>query len=227
MNFHQSYILSVDGKWQPWSLWSGCSKTCGGGNQQRNRICYGPFFGGQPCPGEREEVRSCNEKRCPGEWLGTWFALHKNWKVHYLESLNLGHVINAWHIFMLLWEQSLMKYVERTTILTLYGRWLQLGIQQQYAALLMPWVSSHASCIYRGYTCMSCKDIAQQGFTKELGVNLHVCPHTGLILRRCTLDEEGIAYWENPTYMKCISNDYRSIQTLVSLNNSFLHQLLP
>lgn len=37
----------------------------------------------------------------------------------------------------------------------------------------------------------------------------------GLILRRCALDEEGIAYWENPTYMKCISNDYRSIQTLV------------
>lgn len=42
------------------------------------------------------------------------------------------------------------------------------------------------------------------------------CPPNamGLILRRCTLDEEGIAYWENPTYMKCISNDYRSIQTL-------------
>ncbi|KAA8591961.1 hypothetical protein FQN60_017335 [Etheostoma spectabile] len=55
----------VDGKWQPWSLWSGCSKTCGGGSQQRNRICYGPFFGGKPCPAEREEVRSCNEKKCP------------------------------------------------------------------------------------------------------------------------------------------------------------------
>uniref|UniRef100_A0A3Q1AVA1 Adhesion G protein-coupled receptor B1a n=1 Tax=Amphiprion ocellaris TaxID=80972 RepID=A0A3Q1AVA1_AMPOC len=90
----------VDGKWQPWSLWSGCSKTCGGGNQQRNRICYGPFFGGQSCPGEQEEIRRCNEKRCPA-------------------------------------------------------------------------------------------------FTN------------------CTVKvKEGIAYWENPTYMKCISNDYRSIQTL-------------
>uniref|UniRef100_H2UVL1 Adhesion G protein-coupled receptor B1 n=1 Tax=Takifugu rubripes TaxID=31033 RepID=H2UVL1_TAKRU len=55
----------VNGKWQPWSLWSSCSKTCGGGTQQRNRVCYGPFFGGQSCPGEREEVRSCSEKRCP------------------------------------------------------------------------------------------------------------------------------------------------------------------
>lgn len=42
----------------------------------------------------------------------------------------------------------------------------------------------------------------------------------GLILRRCSLDVEGIAYWENPTYMKCVSNDYRSIQTLVSTNRS-------
>lgn len=45
--------------------------------------------------------------------------------------------------------------------------------------------------------------------------------YTGLILRRCTLDEEGIAYWENPTYMKCISNDYRSIQTLVSISGLY------
>lgn len=50
-----------------------------------------------------------------------------------------------------------------------------------------------------------------------------MCPHTGLILRRCTLDEEGIAYWENPTYMKCISNDYRSIQTLVSIEKENNH----
>lgn len=42
-----------------------------------------------------------------------------------------------------------------------------------------------------------------------------IAPLAGLILRRCALDEEGIAYWEHPTYMKCVSNDYRSIQTLV------------
>ena len=52
-----------------------------------------------------------------------------------------------------------------------------------------------------------------------------MCLHTGLILRRCTLDEEGIAYWENPTYMKCISNDYRSIQTLVSIKTFFFYTL--
>lgn len=58
---------AVDGKWQAWSLWGGCTKTCGGGSQQRQRVCYGPFFGGEQCPGDREEVRPCNEKRCPGK----------------------------------------------------------------------------------------------------------------------------------------------------------------
>eukprot|EP00064_Thunnus_orientalis_P000765 superscaffoldBa00000043_g766 len=125
----------VDGKWQPWSLWSGCSKTCGGGGQQRNRICYGPFFGGQPCPGEQEEVRRCSEKRCP---------------------------------------------------------------------------EPHEICGEDNFSNVVWK-ITPAGDTAAVR-----CPPNamGLILRRCTLDEEGIAYWENPTYMKCISNDYRSIQTL-------------
>ncbi|XP_063736441.1 adhesion G protein-coupled receptor B1 [Eleginops maclovinus] len=125
----------VDGKWQPWSLWSGCSKTCGGGNQQRNRICYGPFFGGDSCPGEREEVRHCNEKRCP---------------------------------------------------------------------------EPHEICGEDNFSNVVWK-MTPAGDTAAVR-----CPPNamGLILRRCSLDEEGVAYWENPTYMKCISNDYRSIQTL-------------
>ncbi|KAF6719140.1 Brain-specific angiogenesis inhibitor 1 [Oryzias melastigma] len=125
----------VDGKWQPWSLWSSCTKTCGGGRQQRNRICYGPFFGGQACPGEREEVRTCNEKRCP---------------------------------------------------------------------------EPHEICSEDNFSNVVWK-MTPAGETAAVR-----CPPNavGLILRRCTLDEEGIAYWENPTYMKCISNDYRSIQTL-------------
>ncbi|XP_058503166.1 adhesion G protein-coupled receptor B1 isoform X5 [Solea solea] len=125
----------VDGKWQPWSLWSGCSITCGGGSQQRNRVCFGPFFGGQPCPGEREEVRTCNEKKCP---------------------------------------------------------------------------EPHEICGEDNFSNVMWK-MTPAGDTAAVR-----CPPNamGLILRRCTLDEEGVAYWENPTYLKCISNDYRSIQTL-------------
>ncbi|XP_035984670.1 adhesion G protein-coupled receptor B1 isoform X3 [Fundulus heteroclitus] len=125
----------VDGKWQPWSLWSGCSKTCGGGSQQRNRNCFGPFFGGQPCPGEPEEIRHCSEKKCP---------------------------------------------------------------------------EPHEICGEDNFSNVVWK-MTPAGDTAAVR-----CPPNamGLILRRCSLDEEGIAYWENPTYMKCVSNDYRSIQTL-------------
>ncbi|TDH12189.1 hypothetical protein EPR50_G00069990 [Perca flavescens] len=125
----------VDGKWEPWTLWSGCSKTCGGGSQQRKRNCYGPFFGGKPCPAEPEEVRRCNEKKCP---------------------------------------------------------------------------EPHEICGEDNFSNVVWK-MTPAGDTAAVR-----CPPNamGLILRRCTLDEEGIAYWENPTYMKCISNDYRSIQTL-------------
>ncbi|TRY86371.1 hypothetical protein DNTS_012145 [Danionella cerebrum] len=125
----------VDGQWQLWSSWSSCTKTCGGGSQQRQRLCYGPLFGGEPCPGDREEVRSCNEKRCP--------------EPHEIcDEENFANVV---------WKKT---------------------ISGDTAAVRCP-------------------------------------PNAvGLILRRCSLDDEGIAFWENPTYMKCISNDYRSIQTL-------------
>uniref|UniRef100_A0A8C2Q1Y0 Adhesion G protein-coupled receptor B1 n=1 Tax=Cyprinus carpio TaxID=7962 RepID=A0A8C2Q1Y0_CYPCA len=125
----------VDGQWQLWSSWDGCTKTCGGGSQQRQRVCYGPFFGGVSCPGDREEVRRCNEKRCP--------------EPHEIcDEENFSNVV---------WKKT------------------------------------------------------PAGDTAAVR-----CPPNavGLILRRCSLDDEGIAYWENPTYMKCVSNDYRSIQTL-------------
>lgn len=59
-------LTVVDGRWHSWTTWGSCSKTCGGGVQQRQRVCEGPFFGGEPCPGEKGEQRRCNEKRCPG-----------------------------------------------------------------------------------------------------------------------------------------------------------------
>nr|XP_055066800.1 adhesion G protein-coupled receptor B1-like isoform X12 [Misgurnus anguillicaudatus] len=125
----------VDGQWQLWSTWAGCTKTCGGGSQQRQRVCLGPFFGGEQCPGDRDEVRRCNEKRCP--------------EPHEIcDEENFSNVV---------WKKT------------------------------------------------------PAGETAAVR-----CPPNavGLILRRCSLDSEGIAYWENPTYMKCVSNDYRSIQTL-------------
>uniref|UniRef100_A0A665WRQ9 Adhesion G protein-coupled receptor B2 n=1 Tax=Echeneis naucrates TaxID=173247 RepID=A0A665WRQ9_ECHNA len=51
--------------WGSWNHWSLCSKTCDSGWQRRFRMCEGTGVQGYPCDGSGEEVRSCNEKKCP------------------------------------------------------------------------------------------------------------------------------------------------------------------
>uniref|UniRef100_A0AAZ3RGF8 Adhesion G protein-coupled receptor B2 n=1 Tax=Oncorhynchus tshawytscha TaxID=74940 RepID=A0AAZ3RGF8_ONCTS len=48
-----------------WNHWSLCSKTCDSGWQRRFRMCEGTGIQGYPCDGSGEEVRSCNDKKCP------------------------------------------------------------------------------------------------------------------------------------------------------------------
>ncbi|KFW88980.1 Brain-specific angiogenesis inhibitor 1, partial [Manacus vitellinus] len=125
----------VDGKWQAWGVWGSCTATCGGGTQRRDRVCYGPFFGGETCQGPKEEYKQCNDRKCP--------------EPHEIcDEESLGSVV---------WKET---------------------------------PAGDAAAVR--------------------------CPRnaTGLILRRCILDEEGIAYWEPPTYIKCVSIDYRNIQMM-------------
>uniref|UniRef100_M3XSD2 Adhesion G protein-coupled receptor B1 n=1 Tax=Mustela putorius furo TaxID=9669 RepID=M3XSD2_MUSPF len=125
----------VDGKWQTWASWGGCSVTCGGGTQRRERVCSGPFFGGAACQGPQDEQRPCGAQRCP--------------EPHEIcDEDNFGTVV---------WKETPAGEVAAVR-----------------------------------------------------------CPRnaTGLILRRCELDEEGIAYWEPPTYIRCVSIDYRNIQMM-------------
>ncbi|XP_030644858.1 adhesion G protein-coupled receptor B1-like [Chanos chanos] len=125
----------VDGRWLSWSSWSTCSRTCGGGTQQRQRVCEGPFHGGQSCVGDKSESKQCNEKRCP--------------EPHEIcPEENYGSVV---------WKRT------------------------------------------------------PAGDTAAVP-----CPAdaSGLVLRRCTLDAVGLAFWENPTHIKCVSKVYENIQEL-------------
>ncbi|XP_027560313.1 hemicentin-1 isoform X2 [Neopelma chrysocephalum] len=65
----------VDGKWAPWSSWSACSVSCGGGSRQRTRLCSDPApqFGGHKCEGSDVQMDFCNSDPCPihGNW-GPW-----------------------------------------------------------------------------------------------------------------------------------------------------------
>ena len=53
--------------WTPWSNWTECSQTCGGGVQLRARECILPKERISGCIGEPEESRECNTNTCP-EW---------------------------------------------------------------------------------------------------------------------------------------------------------------
>ncbi|KAK2914267.1 hypothetical protein Q8A67_002666 [Cirrhinus molitorella] len=58
---------SVNGGWDSWSEWSGCTRTCGVGVQNAQRDCVNPVpkYGGKYCLGERRRYRTCNHDPCP------------------------------------------------------------------------------------------------------------------------------------------------------------------
>ncbi|XP_019616496.1 PREDICTED: sushi, von Willebrand factor type A, EGF and pentraxin domain-containing protein 1-like [Branchiostoma belcheri] len=60
-------VESVDGNWTPWSQWSSCSASCGGGNYSRTRECINPrpMHGGNNCTGPSVEIGACNTEKCP------------------------------------------------------------------------------------------------------------------------------------------------------------------
>ncbi len=66
-------------EWSPWSEWTQCSKTCGGGQHRRFRQCTDPITNEESfCSGDGEETESCNEEDCPywTEW-SEWTACSK------------------------------------------------------------------------------------------------------------------------------------------------------
>ncbi len=56
--------VAVDAKVGPWSDWSACTSTCGGGTQNRTRpVIINPANGGAPLP-SLNESRGCNTQAC-------------------------------------------------------------------------------------------------------------------------------------------------------------------
>ncbi|XP_009331353.1 PREDICTED: brain-specific angiogenesis inhibitor 1 [Pygoscelis adeliae] len=196
---------------EEWSPWSVCSTTCGEGWQTRTRFCVSSSYSTQ-CSGPLREQRQCNNSAvCPVH--GTW----DEWSPWSLCSSTCGR-----------------GYRDRTRTCKppQFGGNPCEGPEKQTKfcnIALCPvdgnwnewssWSSCSASCSngtqqrtrecngpsYGGAEC-------QGHWVETRDCFLRQCP--GLILRRCILDEEGIAYWEPPTYIKCVSIDYRNIQMM-------------
>ena len=63
-------ICLVDCKWDNWSEWEDCSKSCGGGVQIASRgKLQEDLFGGKPCDSESTRQRNCNSGQCPSMYL--------------------------------------------------------------------------------------------------------------------------------------------------------------
>jgi len=58
--------VTVPGGWSGWSLWSSCSRSCGGGSQVRNRTCRNQFDCWDDDGNGSIQSRSCNIQACPG-----------------------------------------------------------------------------------------------------------------------------------------------------------------
>ncbi|XP_022085366.1 hemicentin-1-like isoform X2 [Acanthaster planci] len=60
----------VDGRWNEWSAWTTCTRSCNGGLRTRSRTCQAPQNNGRDCVGNNIEQDICNVERCP---------IHGNW----------------------------------------------------------------------------------------------------------------------------------------------------
>ena len=61
LGHHMCIFQKVD-TYGPWSEWSACSASCGGGTKSRDRVCDG-----DNCAGEPHEEKVCNTHYCPIE----------------------------------------------------------------------------------------------------------------------------------------------------------------
>ncbi|XP_034463904.1 adhesion G protein-coupled receptor B3 isoform X6 [Hippoglossus hippoglossus] len=184
-------LCPVDGQWQEWSSWSDCSVTCANGTQQRTRQCSAAAHGGSECRGHWAESRECHNPDCTanGQWnpWGPWSGCSK--------SCDGG------------WQR-------------------RVRVCQGAAA------TGH-QCDGNGEEVRKCSDqrcpapyeICPEDYavsmvwrrtpSGELAFNR--CPPnaTGTTSRRCSLDHRGMAFWEQPSYARCITNEFRYLQQSV------------
>ncbi len=61
-------LITVNGEWSEWSIWSECPVSCGEGTITRDRKCTNPKpqYGGKECSGDGQEIQLCATNPCPG-----------------------------------------------------------------------------------------------------------------------------------------------------------------
>ncbi|XP_061914282.1 adhesion G protein-coupled receptor B3 isoform X2 [Entelurus aequoreus] len=184
-------LCPVDGQWQEWSSWSDCSVTCANGTQQRTRQCSAAAHGGSECRGHWAESRECHNPDCTanGQWnpWGPWSGCSKSCD----------------------------------------GGWQRRTRVCQGAATTGHQCDGNKEEVRKcsDQRCPAPYEICPEDYavsvvwrrtpSGELAFNR--CPPnaTGTTSRRCSLDHRGMAFWEPPSYARCITNEFRYLQQSV------------
>ncbi|XP_036071555.1 adhesion G protein-coupled receptor B3 isoform X6 [Oryzias melastigma] len=181
-------LCPVDGQWQEWSSWSDCSVTCANGTQQRTRQCSAAAHGGSECRGHWAESRECHNPDCTanGQWnpWGPWSGCSKSCDGGWQRRARVcqGAAVTG-------------QQCDGT------GEEVRKCSEQRCPAPYEICPEDYAvSMVWRRTP------------SGELAFNR--CPPnaTGTTSRRCSLDHRGMAFWEQPSYARCITNEFRYLQ---------------
>ena len=79
-------LVSVDGGWSEWTVWTDCSVTCGTGSQSRSRTCNNPVpvSNGLDCDGELTDTQVCTAFPCDGTFASV--SLYYSCFIFYIYS---------------------------------------------------------------------------------------------------------------------------------------------
>uniref|UniRef100_A0A8D0C1R5 Adhesion G protein-coupled receptor B3 n=1 Tax=Salvator merianae TaxID=96440 RepID=A0A8D0C1R5_SALMN len=182
-------LCPVDGQWQEWSAWSHCSVTCSNGTQQRSRQCTAAAHGGSECRGPWAESRECYNPECTaanGQWnhWGHWSGCSKSCDGGWEKRIRIcqGAAITGQQC------EGTGEEVRRCSEQRCPGK--EHGLCINYL-ISMVWKRTPAG---------------------DLAFNRCPLNATGTTSRRCSLSLHGVAFWEQPSFARCISNEYRHLQ---------------
>ncbi|XP_077350795.1 adhesion G protein-coupled receptor B3 isoform X5 [Festucalex cinctus] len=181
-------LCPVDGQWQEWSSWSDCSVTCANGTQQRTRQCSAAAHGGSECRGHWAESRECHNPDCTanGQWnpWGPWSGCSK--------SCDGG------------WQRRTRVCQGAATT----GHQCDGNKEEVRKCSDQRCPAPYEICPEEYAVSM----LWRRTPSGELAFNR--CPPnaTGTTSRRCSLDHRGMAFWEQPSYARCITNEFRYLQ---------------
>uniref|UniRef100_A0A4W3IKP0 Adhesion G protein-coupled receptor B3 n=1 Tax=Callorhinchus milii TaxID=7868 RepID=A0A4W3IKP0_CALMI len=179
---------SIDGQWKEWSLWTECSVTCSNGTQQRTRQCTAAAHGGSECRGHWAESRECFNLECTenGKWnpWGHWSTCSR--------SCDGG------------WQRRVRVCQGQA----LTGKACEGLGEEVHKCSERRCPAPYEICPEDYLLSMVWRRTAAGDFASNR------CPPnaTGTTSRRCSLDYNGVAHWDPPSFARCISNEYRYLQ---------------